>query len=242
MATLAPRNDGQPADETRELAEQDAVGAYKKSKVGAERLVQAMVAQGLPAIIVNPSTPIGPRDVRPTPTGRIILEAAAGRMPAFVDTGLNMVHVDDVAHGHILAFEKGRIGEKYILGGQDATLQEILATVAALTGRRPPHISIPRPVAWPVALISEAIAGFTGKEPLATRDGLAMSKNHMYFTSAKAERELGYRARALWRRCRRCHPLVSRGGISQPIDRLYCPPPCARAGRRRTRRPRACGA
>ncbi len=195
VATLAPRKDGRPADETCELEEDDAVGAYKRSKVRAERLVQAMIAEGLPAVIVNPSTPIGPRDIRPTPTGRIILEAAAGRMPAFVDTGLNMVHVDDVARGHVLAFDKGRIGEKYILGGQDATLQEILATVAAQTGRRPPRLSIPRPLVYPVAVVAEAMARFTGREPLTTRDGLAMSKNHMYFTSAKAERELGYSAR-----------------------------------------------
>ena len=127
---------GRTADESHPLHEDKAIGAYKRSKVRAERLVEAMVAEGLPAVIVNPSTPIGPCDVKPTPTGRMIVEAAAGRMPAFVDTGLNMVHVDDVATGHLMAFERGRIGERYILGGQNASLADILAAVALLTGRR----------------------------------------------------------------------------------------------------------
>src|SRR6185503_8799754 len=130
VATLAARADGVSADETMPLTEDKAIGVYKRSKVAAERAVEALIAEGLPAVIVNPSTPIGPRDVKPTPTGRIIVEAASGRMPAFVDTGLNMVHVDDVAEGHLAAFERGRIGERYVLGGQNATLAEILATVA----------------------------------------------------------------------------------------------------------------
>lgn len=195
VATLMPFRDGSPSDETRELAEHEAIGAYKRSKVQAERLVQSMTRDGLPAVIVNPSTPIGPRDVRPTPTGRIIIEAAAGRIPCYVDTGLNMVHVDDVACGHLRALERGRIGEKYILGGQDATLREILETVAAGTGRRPPRFTIPRQIVFPGAVVAEALARVTGKEPLLTRDGLRMSKNLMFFTSAKAERELGYRSR-----------------------------------------------
>lgn len=195
VATLAPMKDGMPAGEESELAEENAIGAYKRSKVAAERLVQSMVRRGLRAVIVNPSTPVGPRDVRPTPTGRIVLEAAAGRMPAYVDTGLNMVHVEDIARGHLLALEKGRIGEKYILGGQDATLREILAVVARETGRRPPRIRIPRLLAYPIALASEAGALMTGREPLATLDGLRMAKNRMFFTSARAERELGYHAR-----------------------------------------------
>ena len=195
VATLAARKDGVSADETMPLDEASAIGVYKRSKVAAERAVEALAARGLPAVIVNPSTPIGPRDVKPTPTGRIILEAAAGRMPAFVDTGLNMVHVDDVAAGHLLAFERGRIGERYILGGQNASLAEILATVAQETGRTPPRIKIPRSAVVPLAYVTEAIAQFTGKEPMLTRDGLKMSKNKMFFSSAKAERELGYTAR-----------------------------------------------
>ena len=131
VATLASRPNRAPSDETFPLAAADAVGAYKYSKVIAERLVEAMVAeQKLPAVIVNPSTPIGPGDVRPTPTGRIIIEAAAGRMPAYVDTGLNLVHVDDVAAGHVAALHKGRIGERYILGGQDVLLGDMLREIA----------------------------------------------------------------------------------------------------------------
>lgn len=195
VATLVARPDGTSSDEAMPLDEANAIGVYKRSKVAGERVVEELVRQGLPAVIVNPSTPIGPRDVKPTPTGRIVLEAAAGRMPAFVDTGLNMVHVDDVAAGHLLAFERGRIGERYILGGQNASLAEILATVARETGRAPPKIKIPRAAVVPLAYVTEAIASFTGKEPMLTRDGLKMSKNKMFFSSAKAERELGYRAR-----------------------------------------------
>lgn len=195
VATLAARTDGVSADETMPLTEDKAIGVYKRSKVAAERAVEALIAEGLPAVIVNPSTPIGPRDVKPTPTGRIIVEAASGRMPAFVDTGLNMVHVDDVAAGHFAAFERGRIGERYVLGGQNATLADILATVAGAVGRRPPRIRIPRQALMPFAHVTEAVARVTGREPMLTRDGLRMSKNKMFFSSAKAEAELGYRAR-----------------------------------------------
>jgi len=195
VATLAARTDGVSADETMPLTEEKAIGVYKRSKVAAERAVEALIAEGLPAVIGNPSTPIGPRDVNPTPTGRIIVEAASGRMPAFVDTGLNMVHVDDVAEGHVLAFQRGRIGERYVLGGQNATLAEILATVAGAVGRRPPRIRIPRQALMPFAHVTEAVARVTGREPMLTRDGLRMSKNKMFFSSAKAEAELGYRAR-----------------------------------------------
>jgi dihydroflavonol-4-reductase len=195
VATLVARPDDTSSDETMPVDEENAIGVYKRSKVAGERAVEEMIRQGLPAVIVNPSTPIGPRDVKPTPTGRIIVQAAAGRMPAFVDTGLNMVHVDDVAAGHLLAFERGSIGERYILGGQNASLAEILATVADEVGRRPPRIKIPRAAVVPLSFVTEAIASVTGKEPMLTRDGLKMSKNKMFFSSAKAERELGYRAR-----------------------------------------------
>jgi dihydroflavonol-4-reductase len=195
VATLRTGESGEIFDESVNLDESHAIGAYKLSKLLAERVVVNMAAQGLPAVIVNPSTPIGPRDVKPTPTGRLILEAAAGRMPAFVDTGLNMVHVDDVAEGHLLALQRGRVGERYILGGQNARLAEILATVARLTGRKPLRIRIPRAAIYPLALAAEAVARRTGREPFVTVDGLKMSKNLMFFTSAKAERELGYSAR-----------------------------------------------
>jgi dihydroflavonol-4-reductase len=178
------------------LAAKNAIGAYKTSKVLAERLVEGMIArEGLPAVIVNPSTPIGPRDVRPTPTGRIVIEAALGRMPAYVETGLNLAHVDDVASGHVAALKQGRIGERYILGGQDMTLGQMLADIARLAGRRPPTVKLPRAFVYPIAYGAEAMARFSGREPFATVDGLRMAKYKMFFSSAKAERELGYRAR-----------------------------------------------
>ncbi len=196
VATLRVDDSGRPADETAPLAETEAIGAYKRSKVASERLVERMVRDhGLPAIIVNPSTPIGPRDVRPTPTGRLIVEAASGRMPAFVDTGLNLVHVDDVAAGHVAALQRGRIGERYILGGENLTLAELLTRIALLTHRRPPRVRLPRAIIYPVAFCAEAVARTTRREPFVTLDGLRMSKYKMYFTFAKAERELGYKSR-----------------------------------------------
>jgi dihydroflavonol-4-reductase len=196
VATLKPRDDGTAADESNRLDEEAAIGAYKKSKLLAERLVERMVRdENLPAVIVNPSTPIGPRDVRPTPTGRIIIEAACGRMPAFVDTGLNVVHVDDVASGHIAALQRGRIGERYILGGENMALGRILGEIARLAGRRPPTIKLPRRSIYPLAFAAEAVARVTKREPFVTLDGLRMAKYKMFFSSAKAERELSYQAR-----------------------------------------------
>jgi dihydroflavonol-4-reductase len=187
---------GEPADETRPLPAAKAVGAYKKSKVMAERLVDDMVRRaGLPAVIVNPSTPIGPRDVKPTPTGRIIVEAASGRMPGFVDTGLNLVHVDDAAAGHLAALHRGRIGERYILGGENVHLGAMLADIAHLVGRRPPRLRLPIAAVYPFALGAELWARWSGREPFATRDGLRMARQHMFFSDAKARRELGYASR-----------------------------------------------
>ncbi|MGB3746199.1 MAG: hopanoid-associated sugar epimerase [Xanthobacteraceae bacterium] len=197
VATLNARPDGKASDETFRLEAQAAVGAYKYSKIVAERLVETMTAeQNLPAIIVNPSTPIGPGDVRPTPTGRIIVQAAAGRMPAYVDTGLNLVHVDDVAAGHLAALQSGRIGERYILGGQDVLLGDMLREIARQAGRAPPRLRLPRRLIFPIAYGAEAVARFTGREPFVTTTGLRLAKDRMFFTSAKAERELGYRARS----------------------------------------------
>ena len=145
---------------------------------------------------MNPSTPIGPHDVKPTPTGRMIRDAAAGKIPAYVDTGLNIVHVEDVARGHLLAFDVGRVGRRYILGGEDMALRDILAAIAQLVGRRPPTIRVPRPVLYPVAMVAEAWAWAThGAEPQVTLDGLRMSRKKMFFDSARAQQELGYAAR-----------------------------------------------
>ena len=195
VAALKPGN-GEAVDETSRHTPDSAIGAYKRSKLVAEREVERLVAEeGLPAVIVAPSTPIGPRDIKPTPTGRIIVEAATGRMPAFVDTGLNLVHVEDVAEGHLAALDRGKIGENYILGGTDVSLQTMLADIAALTGRQAPRIKLPRAPLFPLAYGAEAIARLTGKEPMLTADALRMSRYHMFFSSAKAEKELGYRAR-----------------------------------------------
>jgi len=196
VAALALRPGGQSADETTALAESAAIGAYKRSKVAAQVIVEAMIVRdALPAIIVNPSTPIGPRDIRPTPTGRIIVEAASGRMPGYVHTGLNLVHVDDVAAGHLAALQHGKIGERYILGGQDVLLADMLRDIAMLVGRRPPRLRVPRRLLYPAAVMAEMLATRTGREPFLTLDGLRMAKNRMFFTSAKATRELGYSAR-----------------------------------------------
>ena len=195
VATLGLNRDRSPADETAPASLSDMIGPYKRSKFLAEEVVREMVSgAGLPAVIVNPSTPVGPRDIRPTPTGRLIVEAARGRVPAFVDTGLNVVQVDDVAAGHLLAFEQGQIGERYILGGENLALADILAIVARLCGRPPPRLRLPHGLVLPLAYGAEAWARLTGgAEPFVTVDGLRMSKKWMFFSSAKAETDLGYR-------------------------------------------------
>ncbi|HEY1749327.1 MAG TPA: hopanoid-associated sugar epimerase [Xanthobacteraceae bacterium] len=196
VATLKLPADGTVADESVPLTVEAGIGAYKRSKIAAERAVEAMVAEkGLPAVIVNPSTPIGPRDVKPTPTGRIIVEAARGRMPGFLDTGLNLVHVDDVADGHLAALERGAIGERYILGGENVLLADMLADISRMCGRTPPRLKLPRAAVIPIAFIAEATARLTGREPFTTRDGIRMAAYRMFFTAAKAERDLGFRAR-----------------------------------------------
>jgi dihydroflavonol-4-reductase len=196
VAVLGSNADTSPADETTPVALEQMIGTYKRSKFLAEEAVRKRALElRLDVVIVNPSTPIGPGDVKPTPTGRIILDAAAGKMPAYVDTGLNLVHVDDVARGHLQALASGTRGERYILGGRDMTLQQILQEVAAHTGKRAPTVRLPHWFVLPIAVASEGIARVTRREPRVTLDGVRMSRKHMYFSSAKAERELGYRYR-----------------------------------------------
>jgi dihydroflavonol-4-reductase len=196
VATLGLTTDGSPSDEATPATLRDMVGHYKRSKFLAEAGVRQMAGEGLPVVIVNPSTPVGPGDVRPTPTGRMIAEAAAGRMPAYVDTGLNVVHVDDVASGHLLALEKGEVGERYILGAENLTLKEILRQLASLTGRRPPRLRLPWYLVLPLAHAVEAWARLSGGgEPLVTVDGVRLSRKRMFFSSKKAERELGFQPR-----------------------------------------------
>ena len=187
---------GGSADETTPSTLEDMIGPYKRSKFEAEEVAREFARERrLPVVIVNPSTPVGPGDIKPTPTGRLILEAARGQMPAFVDTGLNIVHVDDVAAGHLAAAERGRIGERYILGGKNMSLAEILAAVSRQVGRRPPRLRLPHTLLFPVAFGAELTARLTGREPFVTLDGVRMSRKKMYFTSDKAARELDYKPR-----------------------------------------------
>ncbi len=197
VAVLGTRADGQGADENTPVTVANMIGHYKRSKYLAEDAVRRLVLEEkIPVVIVNPSTPVGPRDVKPTPTGRLIRDAALGKMPAYVDTGLNIAHVDDVAHGHVLAMERGRIGERYILGGDDMPLRHILAVIAEAAGRKPPAVRLPRRALFPLAYGVELWARLaTGREPLFTVDGLKMAGKLMYFSSEKAKRDLGYSPR-----------------------------------------------
>ena len=195
-ATIMPGG-AAPSDETMRAVVTPDMGNYKRSKILAERLVEQMAARdGLPVVIVNPSTPVGPRDIKPTPTGRIIVEAAAGRMPAFVETGLNLAHVDDVAAGVVAALERGRIGERYILGGENVALSEMLAQIARMVDRKPPHVRLPVGLLYPLAYGAEALARLTGRTPFVTREGLRLARKFMFFTDAKARAELGYQTRS----------------------------------------------
>jgi len=196
VAVLGPTHDGTPADEQTLSRLGDMIGHYKRSKFLAEAAVIARAREaGFPVVTVNPSTPVGPGDVKPTPTGRLIVDAAAGRMPAYVDTGLNVAHVDDVARGHLLALRRGTHGERYILGGTDLSLREILALVAERVGRPPPRLRLPDWTLWPIGIGSEALAWCTGKVPRATTATVRMASKPMYFSSGKARYALGYRAR-----------------------------------------------
>jgi dihydroflavonol-4-reductase len=195
VATIGIPPDGSPGNEQTPVGLANMVGHYKRSKYLAEEAVRDAARKGMSVVIVNPSTPVGPGDVKPTPTGQLVLDAASGRMPAYVDTGLNIVHVDDVAAGHLLAFERGRAGERYILGGEDMTLQAILAQIAQLVGRNPPRIRLPYAAVLPVAYLADALAKVTGRSGRITLEGVRMSRKRMFFSSAKAADELGYRWR-----------------------------------------------
>jgi len=197
VATLGIHPDGTSADEETPSSLDGMIGHYKRSKFMAEELVRELIAKkGLPAVIVNPSTPVGPRDIKPTPTGKMILDAARGRMPAYVDTGLNIVHVDDVATGHMLALEKGVIGERYILGGQNMSLRDILSEVASIAGRNPPRICLPHNVVLPFAWMAQSLARILrSAQPIMTVDGVRMAKKRMFYSSARAEHDLGYKHR-----------------------------------------------
>lgn len=193
VAALAAHSDGTVSTEETPTRAADMIGHYKRSKYLAEQQVAELVeSRDAPVVIVNPSTPVGPGDIKPTPTGRIIYDAMHGRIPAFVDTGLNIVHVDDVAAGHVAALEKGVIGRRYILGGEDLLLKDLLALVAGATDRRAPKVEVPHGVAIFYAQLAELLARVSGKEPGATVDGVRMSRKKMFYSSARARDELGY--------------------------------------------------
>tara|TARA_R110000868_G_scaffold10900_7_gene52745 strand:- start:544 stop:1536 length:993 start_codon:yes stop_codon:yes gene_type:complete len=196
VAVLYPLPGTEIADETAAATVGDMVSHYKKSKFLAEEAVMKLVREeSAPVVIVNPSAPFGPRDIKPTPTGRIVIDAAKGRMPAYLDTGLNAVHVDDVAEGHMLAYDKGEIGERYILGGDNITLRDIIQTVTDYVGRSGPWLKLPQKPLYPVAWAAEMVARITGREPVVTVDALRMAAKHMYYSSDKAREKLGYAPR-----------------------------------------------
>ena len=208
VATIGTNNDGTPADEMTPSSLENMIGVYKRSKFLAEQAVKDLVNEkSCPVIIVNPAAPVGPCDIKPTPTGKIILDTIRNRMPAYVKTGLNIVHVDDVAQGHLLAMEKGEIGERYILGGDNMTLESIISYACNSENIKPPKIWLPHNLILPVAWIMECISKITGNEPLATIDGVRMSKKIMYFSSKKAKTKLGYHITK---------------PIPLPRDNLYC--------------------
>lgn len=179
-------------DETSPAGIEDMKGAYKRSKFLAEQVALEFARDGLPVVIVNPTAPVGDHDVKPTPTGKIVLDFLKGDMPAFIDTGLNLVDVRDTATGHLLAAEKGRSGERYILGCENLTLAEILRRLAKLTGRKPPAVRLPYVVAYAAGAASTAWANVTGSDPRVPLDGVRMARKKMFVSHDKAKRELGF--------------------------------------------------
>lgn len=191
VGALGLRSDGAPADETTPVSRGEVVGRYKKSKYDAERVAEAWARRGLPVVIVNPSTPVGERDLKPTPTGQMIVDFLNRRLPAYVDTGLNLVDVRDVAQGHVLAARLGKPGEKYILGHRDMTLKEILDALARLTGLPAPKVRLPHAVPLAAAALATLMARMTGRPPRVSLESVRMSRHLMYFSAGKAVRELG---------------------------------------------------
>lgn len=197
VATIAvPRGDGLP-DETNRTTVDEMIGNYKKSKLIAEQEALRAAHEGMPVVIVNPTTPVGPRDWKPTPTGRIVLDFLLGRMPGYVDTGLNFVAVEDAARGHLLAAERGKIGERYLLGGENLTLKQVLDLLAEITGLRAPARKIPHAVALLAALGDTALSRITGREPRIPVEGVRIARHNMFVNDGKARRELGYTSGAV---------------------------------------------
>lgn len=193
VATMAvPKHGGGLPNEDTRASLSQMIGHYKRSKFLAEMEAMKAAAAGLPVVIVNPTTPVGPGDWKPTPTGKIIVDFLNGKMPAYVDTGLNVVAVEDVAYGHLLAAEKGRVGERYILGGRNVTLKELLEILARISGRRAPRMRLPHAAALAAAYVDHWFSYISGREPRIPLEGVKMSRHRMFIDSNKAERELGF--------------------------------------------------
>jgi dihydroflavonol-4-reductase len=194
VATMGFKKDGTVVDEETAVCEADMIGHYKRSKWMAEQVAIEAAQGGQQVMILNPTTPIGSLDTKPTPTGRIVVDFLNGNFPAYVDTGLNLVDVDEIARMHLVALERGRPGERYILGGENLTLKQILDRLAAISGLKAPTMRVPHAVAMAFAFFDETLTGkLRGKEPRATMEAVRMGRKMMFASSAKAERELGLR-------------------------------------------------
>ncbi len=191
VGTLGNPGDGRPGNEATHVAFEDMVGPYKKSKFLAEREAEKFIARGLPLVIVNPSTPIGPRDIKPTPTGKIIVDFLKRKMPAYLDTGLNIIAVEDCARGHVLAEQRGMVGQKYILGNANLTLRDIFDLLQDISGLSAPKVRLPYTPILLAAYLNEGLSRITGREPLIPLAGVQMAAKFMFFDSSKAVRELG---------------------------------------------------
>mgnify|MGYP001255897022 CR=1 FL=1 len=216
VAVLGKPTEGDIADETTPVSVSQMIGHYKKSKFLAEEKVKELYkTRKLPVVIVNPAAPVGPRDIKPTPTGKMVLDAAMKKIPAYLDTGLNIVHVDDVAKGHIQAFNKGKLGERYILGGENLTLKEMLEIISILCGNKPPKIRLPRKPLYPIGYVFEIFARlFNIKNPMLTVDMIRMAEKKMFFSSEKAKKELNYTYKSA--------KIALKDAIQWFIDNGYC--------------------
>ena len=194
VATMGFTSNGHSADEASPVAVENMIGPYKRSKFMAEQIALEAGRSGMDVVVVNPTTPVGERDIKPTPTGRIVVDFLKKKFPAYVDTGLNLVDVQECARGHVAALEKGRTGERYILGGENLTLKQILDKLAAITGLPSPNVRVPYVVALATGVVDEIVVGrILGREPRATIDAVRMGRKKMFVSSAKAERDLGWK-------------------------------------------------
>ena len=192
VATIAVPREGQLPNEETQSSVGEMIGHYKRSKFEAEQSARRAAEEGLPVVIVNPTTPVGPGDWKPTPTGKIIVDFLNGRMPGYVDTGLNFVPVEDCARGHLLAAERGRVGERYILGGRNLTLKQMLDILSSISGRPAPKWKFPHVLAYAAGYVDTAVSWVRGREPQIPLDGVRMARHKMFVDASKAERELGF--------------------------------------------------